>query len=186
MLGCVSCSMFPWNPEAHGLPVNPHQTRVSPAVHLGDQPGLQPDASRGDRHPAWSTNTQPAQKGTESFPLITTDTNDAADEILQIRIFQTLFNKTSKSSQAVFLTLQYCCSVQVRTCVIGHRLLQVKIWAKNGSKTWINKTGKHETEKRYTYLWRTRKLVSSFLVGPLTSSCGSNRLFPRQKILLSH
>lgn len=51
VLGCVSCGVFPWDPEAHGLTVNPHQTRVPSAVHLSDQPGLQPDTTRGDRHP---------------------------------------------------------------------------------------------------------------------------------------
>lgn len=48
----MSRGMFPRNPEAHGLAVNPHQPRVSAAVHLSHQPGLQPDASRGDRHSA--------------------------------------------------------------------------------------------------------------------------------------
>lgn len=53
VLWCVSCGVFPWNPETHGLTVEPHQTRVTAAVHLGDKPGLQPDTSRGDRHPVW-------------------------------------------------------------------------------------------------------------------------------------
>lgn len=57
MLWCVPCSVFPWDPEAHGLTVDPHQTRVSPAVHLSDQPGLQANTSRGDWHPDCQENT---------------------------------------------------------------------------------------------------------------------------------
>lgn len=98
VLGCVSCGVFPWNPEAHLLPVQPHQTRVSPAVHLSDQPGLQADTPRGDRHPAWGEAHRPV-----SPPLIinlihlhncgtafiNSVTNNAVGQILHTRILQT-------------------------------------------------------------------------------------------------
>lgn len=50
VLGCVACCVFPGDLEAHGVPFDPHQARVSTAVHLGDQPGLQAHTTRGDRH----------------------------------------------------------------------------------------------------------------------------------------
>lgn len=59
MLRCVPGGVFPWDPEAHGVTVEPHQTRISPAVHLSDQPGLQANTSRGDRHPGRQREHKP-------------------------------------------------------------------------------------------------------------------------------
>lgn len=58
----MSRGVFPWNPEAHGLAVDPHQPRVPAAVHLSHQPGLQPDASRSDGHSA-PAETQSGRTG---------------------------------------------------------------------------------------------------------------------------
>lgn len=60
VLRCVPCGVFPRDPEAHSLPVDPHQPRVSAAVHLRHQPRLQADTARGDWHPAcWETAPTP-------------------------------------------------------------------------------------------------------------------------------
>lgn len=57
VLGRVPCGVFPRDPEAHALAVDPHQARVPPAVHLSDQPGLQADPPRGHRHPGAEDDT---------------------------------------------------------------------------------------------------------------------------------
>lgn len=69
VLGCVPCGVFPWDPEAHALTVKPRQSRVAPAFHLRDQPGLQADTPRGDCHPHCREN--PSEISPPSEVLIT-------------------------------------------------------------------------------------------------------------------
>lgn len=50
LLGAVPGGMFPGNLEAFGVPVQPDEPGVQATVHLGHQPGLQPDSARMEGH----------------------------------------------------------------------------------------------------------------------------------------
>lgn len=50
LLGAMPGGMFPGNLEAFGVPVQPDEPRVQATIHLGHQPGLQPNPAGVERH----------------------------------------------------------------------------------------------------------------------------------------
>lgn len=50
LLGAMPGGMFPGNLEAFGVSVQPDEPRVQATVHLGYQPGLQPNSSGVEGH----------------------------------------------------------------------------------------------------------------------------------------
>lgn len=50
LLGAMPCGMFPGNLEPFGVPVEPDKPRIQPTIHLGHQPGLQPNSAGVEGH----------------------------------------------------------------------------------------------------------------------------------------